>query len=393
MLGWDVGTFEFQSDQIIAENYKHSARIKTRTGGSVGKIGRHLCHSRHEGAGYYWDLSKIETKRDVRLPVKYRFRSPVVFEFHTGRGKPDAYAILWLQHLVDNETTEIDLPMWKTSAPARLTQNYITEESYRKDMPGLEDLEIVGRLKLKGRFKAGMDESHKSFIVDDDSRETYETWESCLSEGVRHHVVEKELPERLQTLHDQSLTEGRDMLKQADEEEKKKWLTREGTDWSGAFGEDPKAYLDTKGRKRREPGSEKPLHDPHAPSDDEDHDEGMDTDDSDNEDLGITDASNVALRSGRKSVDTTRTGTTVGTQDTNGTTGTEGSLYDSNEKDANGQNKRTEERKQRGIMQWKPARNMKFAKDESKLGLKRLKDKLTGGLDGRQPGVDTETGT
>ena len=43
-------------------------------------------------------------------------------------------------------------------------------------------------------------------------------------------------------------------------------------------------------------------------------------------------------------------------------------------------------------MQWKPARNMKFAKDEGKLGLRKLKNKLTGGLEGRQPGVETETG-
>jgi len=291
--------------------------------------------------------------------------------------------MLWLQHLVDNETTDIDIPIWKTSAPSRLTQNYITEENYRTSMPGLEDLEVVGRLKLKGRFKAGMDESHRSFVTDNDSRETYESWEACLSEGIRQHLVEKELPERIQTLHDESLTEGRDMLKQAEPEEKEKWLSKEGTDWSGAFGHDPKAYMDGKGRKRREPGAEPPLHDPHAPSEDEDDD-----DDSDDDDLGIQDGSN------RKSVDTTRTGTTIGTMDTNGTTGTDGgSIYDATEKDSNRQNKRTEERKQRGLMQWKPARNVKFAKDEGKLGLKRLKEKLTGGLEGRQPGIETETGT
>jgi len=33
-------------------------------------------------------------------------------------------------------------------------------------------------------------------------------------------------------------------------------------------------------------------------------------------------------------------------------------------------------------MQWKPARNAKFAKDEAKIGLAKLKKKVTGGLDG-----------
>jgi len=43
------------------------------------------------------------------------------------------------------------------------------------------------------------------------------------------------------------------------------------------------------------------------------------------------------------------------------------------------------------LMQWKPARNAKFAKDEAKLGIRKLKNKLVGGLNGRQPDVETET--
>jgi hypothetical protein len=42
-------------------------------------------------------------------------------------------------------------------------------------------------------------------------------------------------------------------------------------------------------------------------------------------------------------------------------------------------------------MQWKPARNAKFAKDEAKIGLSKLKKRVTGSLDGRQPGVETGT--
>jgi len=40
-------------------------------------------------------------------------------------------------------------------------------------------------------------------------------------------------------------------------------------------------------------------------------------------------------------------------------------------------------------MQWKPARNAKFAMDGGKLGLKKLTKRVTGGLEGRQPGVET----
>lgn len=395
MLGWDVGTFEFLSDRIEAQNYNHHPKLKLRTGGSVGKIPRTRSHADKQSSGYYFDLSDHRHKADVRLPVKYRYRSPVVFEFHvTGKRKADAYAVLWLQHLVDNEETQIDIPIWRTSSPQRLTQNYVTEENIRA-MNGLDDLEEVGRLKFAGRFKAGMDESHEQFVSDNDSRETYETWEACLSEGVRQRVVEKELPERVQALHDQSLLEGRDTLKQADNDEKSKWLNKDGADWSGAFGEDPQAYMDSNGRKVREPGSQRPLHDPHDPSSDDDN--GSTSDSASDDDLGIQENANLqssrrmnggGVADGRRSYETTRT---TDTTDTAGTTDTYGtnSTYSGDSKRLN---KRSEERKHRGLMQWKPARNLKFAKDEGKLGIRKLKNKLTGGLEGRKPGVETETG-
>jgi Ca2+-dependent lipid-binding protein len=378
MLGWDVGTFEFTSDRILAVDYKSAAKIKLRTGGSVGKLGRTDCKPLEEGDGFFWDISKKESGHAVQLPVKYRYRSPVVFEFHTaGKRKADAYAVIWLQHLIDNEETPINIPIWQTSAPARLTQNYITEANCENEV-GLEDLKEVGRLQFRARFKAGMDESHESFISDNDSRETYESWEACLAEGVRTHKVEKEMPDVVQQLHEESLTEGRDILQNADEEEKKKWLTKTGTDWSGAFGQDPKAYVDTNGKKRREPGAEDPLHDPHNPSSDEDKEEDEDDTTSSDDDLGIVDGRSTDDVS---QMDGTRGMNSLETSRTSGSTGTGG--------DINKANKRTEQRKQRGLMQWKPARNAKFAKDQGKLGLKKLKSKITGGMDGRQPGVET----
>jgi hypothetical protein len=401
MLGWDVGTFEFRSQRVLALGYNHSPKLKLRTGGSTGKLSRTHAKKLDEGDGYYWDLSAHGGKNNVRLPVKYRYRSPIVFEFHvSNKRKADAYAVIWLQHFIDNEDADINIPIWQTAHPARLIQNYITEDNCHKE-PGLEDLKEIGRLQFRARFKAGTDESHEAFIVDNDSRETYETWECCMTEGVRNRKVEKELPEKIKQLHEQSLTEGRDILKNANDEEKEKWLSKDGADWSGAFGHDPKAYMDTKGRKKREPGAEEPLHDPFHPSDDERNDES-DNDNSDSSsDIGIQDNDNIGngtnVSNGnakhratdlspdapRESQSTTRTSNTTGTTDSSDTTG---SL---SKKDINRQNKRTEERKQRGLMQWKPARNARFAKNQGVLGLRKLKKKLTGGLEGRQPGVET----
>ena len=392
MLGWDIGTFEFLSDRVLATGpaVKSNTKLKLRTGGSIGAIPRRQCHKTSEGDGVYWDLTAKEGKHNVRLPVKYRYRSPVVFEFHVpGKRGATAYAQMWLQHLTDNEPVDVNIPIWITKNPNRLTQNYVTERNWKaKEVTGLEDLEEVGRLQFRCRFKAGTDESHQQFVTDNDSRETYETWEACLAEGVRERHVTPEIPSRLQDLHEESLTEGRDILKAASEEERKKWLSQTGEDWSGAFGDDPQAYMDGKGRKIAEPGKDRPPHDPVNPSSDEDHEDGYGDSDS-SSDLGLTDATNKDSQDGgsvraKHSMDTN--GSPVSPR-------SDRSLSKQSTKDSNKQNKRTEQRKQRGLMQWKPARNAVFAKDEAKFAMKKMGRRFTGGLEGRQPGVETETGT
>jgi hypothetical protein len=301
----------------------------------------------------------------------------VVFEFHiANHRKPDAYAVFWLHTLIDNENTTLDIPIYRTKAAARLTQNYVTPELLQQEtLPGLDDLEEVGRLHFSGVFNAGMDDSHEQFVMDNASRETYETWECCRAEGVRTNKVEKEMPDRVQTLHEKSLTQGRDVLKETDPDEKQKWLSKTGTDWSGAFGDDPANYMDKNGKKRREPGAESPLTDGEGT-------DGTAYDSDSSSDLGVQDADTRKSMQSRQSMES---GWTAGTNDTSNTSNTGMSA-----KDVNKQNKKTEERKQRGLMQWKPARNLKFAKNEGIIGLRKVKNKITGGLEGRQPGVETE---
>ncbi|KAK4695108.1 hypothetical protein P7C71_g2584, partial [Lecanoromycetidae sp. Uapishka_2] len=293
----------------------------------------------------------------------------------SGKRGAAAYAVIWLHHLVDNTENNVNIPIWTTKNGARLTQNYITEENVRaKETPGLEDLNEIGRLQFRCQFKAGTDEDHERFVVDNDTRETFETWEACLAEGVRAQRVTKDMPPAVQELHDKSLTDTRDVLKQADPEERQKWLAKDGQDWSGAFTHDPKAYMDSKGRKRAEPGADAPVHNPHVPSDDDDN---IDEDDSDSaSDLGVNDGGSKF--SGKQS---------------NGTaeSAAEGTTIREDEGKREEVNKRTEKRHNRGLLQWKPVRNLAFAKDEAKFSVKKMKNKLTGSLGGREPDVETET--
>lgn len=385
MLGWDVGTFEFMSDKVVAKNYNRHAKIRLRTGGSTGKLTRRVCHL--DGHDAVYDTSDESLRDSLRMPVKYRYRSPIVFEFHNpGKRGAAAYAVLWLQHLVDMEDTEIDIPIWTTKSGDRLTQNYVTEENWRaKEVPGLEDLTEVGRLQFKCRFSPGIDESHERFVVDNDSRETFETWEACMAQGVRSRSVSVEVPPEVQEKHEESLVDGRDVLKQADPAERRRWIDREGHDWSGAFGHDPRAYTDSDGRKVAEPGRDKPRHDPVTPppmkgqtspgqesqTGDGAAEDGGDTTSGESEDEESSSPSQISQGP-----------STVGGEAIASSSGSMSSKA----------NKRTEQRQQRGLMQWRPARNAAFAKDEAKFALRKLKKKVgAGDLTGREPDVETET--
>ncbi|CAI7645598.1 unnamed protein product [Penicillium glandicola] len=380
MLGWDVGTFEFIGQNITAKSYGRHTKIKLRTGGSVGKVTRHKCHL--QGSDAVFDTSDETFRDSLRMPVKHRYRSPIVFEFHSqGKRSAAAYSVLWLQHLVDNEGTDIDLPIWTTKMGARLTQNYITEENWKaKQVPGLEDLTEIGRLQFRCKFSPGIDESHEHFVVDNDSRETFETWEACLSQGVRSRTVEVEVPAEVQEKHEQSLIDGRDVLKQASPEERQRWIDHDGQDWSGAFGQDPRAYTDSIGRKVAEPGRDLPRHDPYTPpplTGQPGFQNEEESSESNDEAETLSNGPSTISGSGRA-----RGSSSQGSMSTSQMSASQ----------INRANKHSEQRQQRGLMQWRPARNAAFAKDEAKYALQKMKKKIgVGSLTGREPDVETET--
>lgn len=287
----EIGTFEFLSDtvQAFGLDATHRAKLKIRTGGSSAVVKSDKC-TNNEDDSLAWDLTEQKTSKNedgtasnditgrVRLPVRYRYRSPVFFEFPTsGKRHTDIFASIWLQDLVDLEEKEFDIPIWRCNNGLRLSQNYITEANYH-EVPDLR-IEEIGRLRFRGRFKPGTDRDHLKFVSDDESRETIESWEACYAEGVRKEHVEAEVPPSIQKLHDASLTQGRDVLAQADEGEKQKWLARDGTDWSGVFGKNPTELIGADGNAS-------------SNNNDDDDDDYDDDSSSSDVDLGVSDANN-----------------------------------------------------------------------------------------------------
>lgn len=303
----EIGTFEFLSDAIKAVRYDGSsrARLKLRTGGSSATVKGEKCAKGDDGS-LLWDITEKtpasrvdnatasnEAITRVRLPVRYRYRSPVFIEIHPqGKRHADAYASIWLQDLVDLEEKEFNIPIWRCDNGVRLSQNYITEDNYR-NIPDMK-IEEIGRLQFRGRFKPGTDRDHLKFVSDNDSRETIESWEACYAEGVRGEHVVPEVPPSIQKLHDASLTQGRDVLAQADDKDKEKWLAKDGTDWSGAFGKDPAEMMGT--------GNGSDTEEEADPDGDDSSDNEASTDSS-NPDLGISDATNTEPPAPRPSGD------------------------------------------------------------------------------------------
>ncbi|KAL4788160.1 hypothetical protein BJX76DRAFT_198981 [Aspergillus varians] len=401
MLGWDVGTFKFTSDNVTAQGLNHRAKVRVRTGGSSGKIPRHVCTLTGDSATF--DVSQIE----LHLPVKHRYRAPVVFEFIAkGTRGAAGYATLWLQHLIDNEDMPVDIPIWQTKNGKRLTQNYITEDNIEnKRSPGLEDVHEIGRLRFRCTFTPGIDESHEHFAVDNHSRETFETWEACIAEGVRPRHITAQVPERTEQMHEKSLLQGRDILKVADPKERRRWIDKEGQDWSGAFGQDPLAQIKAQEnhKDRKGPGQEDGIM--HLPDDDETSDTSDSSDEHEHEPKPEQDAqrrqsnADSAVAGLVHTNDTSRPSTNYSqstdpsrpsTADSAGTTGTAGTASSSTASKRAA--KRSEQRQQRGMMQWKPARNVAFAKDEAKFALRKVKQRFSGDLSGREPDIETETG-
>jgi hypothetical protein len=155
MLGWDTGTVELLSGITITPEPNANGRIPSKptklrvsTTDST-EILSPKSATLSDGVVSY-NLDKL------RLPVYSRYASSCVFEFGGGGimgGAPDAIAVLWLKDLVDEEETDIRIPVVIGKDLRQLRQNVMNEQTKKT-----HDYEVVGWLTVKMKLDEGLDE-------------------------------------------------------------------------------------------------------------------------------------------------------------------------------------------------------------------------------------------
>ncbi|KAK2595379.1 hypothetical protein QQS21_006915 [Conoideocrella luteorostrata] len=215
LLGWDLGTVEVLGDKVAVEEDStgalYGSRIALHTDSGKSSISRSWIIKNSVKSKTEWSLDYIKEgsnelqRHRVLVPVRHRYRSPLWLEFYSSASrKPIAYAVYWLSDLVDNTSTVLTIPVYKTSQPKQLIQNYF---------PGTDALnslgaERIGKIQLTLRFKMGMDDSHYQWVKSNNDRETYESWQCSVAEGYRTRIVKRLTPETVKDVINEEKVHG-----------------------------------------------------------------------------------------------------------------------------------------------------------------------------------------
>ncbi|KAH8734973.1 hypothetical protein BGZ61DRAFT_342410 [Ilyonectria robusta] len=115
LLGWQYGTVEVHPTATVADCPKdlRSAKVKLRTAISAGKMYQTKGDTKGGGSTATWSTKR---GRSLALAIQDRYSSCLSIAFRErgvfGDGTA-AFSVLWIKDLVDEEETELELPVWK----------------------------------------------------------------------------------------------------------------------------------------------------------------------------------------------------------------------------------------------------------------------------------------
>ncbi|KAF2863488.1 hypothetical protein K470DRAFT_103353 [Piedraia hortae CBS 480.64] len=172
-LGWDYGTLEVMSDISATRVPDELKGTKMRLCADIGK-----------GKMYFHDNVWTSKRNSVKLPVKKRYASCLAVQFRkhgTIHEKTEAFAVLWLRALTDEEKEEFELIIWKGDFDRAVV---CCQEEYGKR---------IGSIRLKLKFWAGLGSAHSRWVSkQDDIRDIIEVL-SCARDNMEEYQTAKDV--------------------------------------------------------------------------------------------------------------------------------------------------------------------------------------------------------
>ncbi|RBR23513.1 uncharacterized protein FIESC28_03695 [Fusarium coffeatum] len=156
LLGWQYGTVEVQPSATVVDCPKdlRSSKLKFRTHISSAKMHTEDDDGQDQGT-VTW---KSKRGKSLALAVSSRYSSCMSIAFRDKGFFGDdtaAFAVLWLKDIVDEEETELELPIWK--GDFQRATSCCLEECGEK----------LGTIKLKLTFWAGLGSAHSRWASKD----------------------------------------------------------------------------------------------------------------------------------------------------------------------------------------------------------------------------------
>jgi hypothetical protein len=181
LAGWDYGTLEIRgaikAKPGLAEDLQKN-RLKIRT--NLGK-------TKFFPESNIWKLKRKSESESAFLAVRKRYASPLVIEFRhaaVGPDKTTAFAILWLQELVDEEDEVHTLKVWKGG------KDNLSKAEACYGYGGMEENEQpLGEIEIPVKFWRGLSGFHKRYaakVKNGDMRQVMECLDTISDENLKN---------------------------------------------------------------------------------------------------------------------------------------------------------------------------------------------------------------
>ncbi|KIO34237.1 hypothetical protein M407DRAFT_3653 [Tulasnella calospora MUT 4182] len=212
-LGWDTATVEINKPLTLSIQDKSKAGWLTKGTNIVVSTTDSTDHVSKAQVAVDSATGKLTWEFDqLRLPVYTRYASSVYFEFGTGGlfdRKPDAIAVLWLNDVVDDQETMVEIPVVVGKDLKQLRQNFLDDFAKKT-----HDYQVIGTLKVQIRVDAGLDMDHEKNAKSQARRHAFEAYdhiegEAQVAERLAHAdddgVIDKQERKSIKAAHDRQL--------------------------------------------------------------------------------------------------------------------------------------------------------------------------------------------